>query len=233
MKTLFFCYLAACLFSTICPAQSCMGVTLKTGQTFEMSMFSAKDKLTGKVNYTVDNVRREGSSTLVDMTARMQDDKGKQQLPYTIRYTCTGNELMADLSGMAQSMQNAGMKDAQLKMKTNQLVYPGTLSVGQKLPDGQMEADFISNGSTLMEMSMTMSNRLIEGQQPVTTPAGTFDTHKITSDLSFTNRVMGIPIRGTMRVVSYRASKQILDIKSETYNKNGKLMGYSLLSQAN
>jgi hypothetical protein len=42
---------------------------------------------------------------------------------------------------------------------------------------------------------------------------------------------MGMPIRATMKTVSYRATNQIFDIKTETYNKNGKLMGYSVLSK--
>jgi hypothetical protein len=91
----------------------------------------------------------------------------------------------------------------------------------------------ISKGSTLMTMNMTMSNRQVESKAALTTPAGTFDAYKVTSDMSFENRMMGIPIRGTMRTVSYRAVNQLFDVKSETYNKNGKLVGYTLLSKAN
>lgn len=214
-------------------AQDCIGFTLKSGMNFEMSTFNAKDKPTGKISYQVKDVHKEGGSTLMDITAQFQDEKGKQQAPYTIRYTCTGDELLADLSGMAQAFQQSGMKDMEMKLKTNKLAYPGKLSVGQKLADGQMEADLMTNGNTMMTMNMTMSNRQVEGQQSVTTPAGTFDTYKISSDMSSENRVMGLPIRTTMHIISYRANNQIFDIKSETYNKNGKLMGYTLLSKAN
>lgn len=213
-------------------AQDCLGVTFKTGMNYELSTFNAKDKPTGKIVYQVKDVRREGSSTVMDITAQFQDEKGKQQNPYTIHYTCTGDELVADMSGMMQSMQS-GLKDAEMRLKTNKLVYPGKLSVGQKLADGQLEAEMLSNGSTLMAMNMTMSNRQVEGKEAITTPAGTFDTYKVTSDMSFENRTMGIPIRGSMRTVSYRAANQLFDVKSETYNKSGKLMGYSLLSKAN
>ncbi|MGF7215292.1 hypothetical protein GGR92_001432 [Spirosoma lacussanchae] len=233
MKLHGFLLVLAVLLSTSGKAQNCLGVPLKTGQSFEMSMFNAKDKPTGKVTYQVTDMRREGSQTLVDITVQMTDEKGRQQAPYTVRYTCTGSELLADLSGLAQTMQNAGMKDTQIKLKTNQLVYPGQLTVGQKLSDGQMEADMITNGSNMMEMSLVMSNRQVEAQQPVTTPAGTFNAYKISSDLSLTNRVMGMPIRSTMRVVSYRTTDQLLDIRSETYNKSGKLMAYTLLSRVN
>lgn len=205
-------------------------MTFKSGMGFEMSVFNAKDKPTGKITYQVKDVHKEGSSTVMDITAQFEDEKGKQRPPYQIHYTCTGNELVADMSGMMQGMQS-GLKDAEMKMKTNKLVYPGKLSVGQKLSDGQMEAEMTSNGAAIMNMSMTMANRQVETKAPVTTPAGTFDTYRITSDVSYESKVMGIPIRNAMRVINYRVDNQIFDIKSENYNKNGKLMGYMLLTK--
>lgn len=210
-----------------------MGIAFKAGMNFEMSQFSAKDKPMGKINYQVKDVHKEGSSTIMDITAQVQDEKGNQRPPYTIHYTCTGDELVADMSGMMQAMQASTLKDMEMKLKTNKLIYPGKLSVGQKLSDGQMEVDMVSNGSTMMNMNMVMANRQVESKDPITTPAGTFDTYKISSDVNFENRVMGMPIRSTMHVVSYRADNQLFDIKSETYNKSGKLLGYSLLTKVN
>ena len=233
MKTILASLLLTIATLTTGRAQTCPGMTLKPGLNVEMSTFNAKDKPTGKISYQVKDVRKEGSSTVMDITAQFEDEKGKKQPPYVIQYTCTGNELVADLSGMMQAMQNTAMKDAEMKMKANRLVYPGDLSVGQKLPDGQMDVEFITNGSTLMQMDMTMGNRQVESKAPLTTPAGTFDAYKVTSDMNFVTRMMGIPIRNSMRIVSYRANNQLFDIKSENYNKNGKLMGYSLLTKAN
>ena len=223
------------IFSVTMPgvqAQNCMGMTFKKGMQFEMSTFNAKDKPTGKINYEVKDVRKEGASTSMEMTAQFADEKGKQRPPYTVTYTCTGDELVADVSGMMQAMQS-NMKDMELKMKMNKLVYPGKLSVGQTLSDGQMEAEMITNGTLMATMIMTLANRQVESKEAITTPAGTFDTYKVTSDMNMENRVMGMPIRSTMKVVSYRADNQILDVKSETYNKSGKLMGYTLLTKAN
>lgn len=215
-------------------AQDCLGMTFKTGMNFELSHFNAKEKPIGKVLYQVKDVHKEGSSTVMDITAQFEDEKGKQRPPYTIHYTCTGNELVADMSGMMQAMQNGGMKDMEMKLKANKLVYPGKLSVGQKLSDGQMEAEMNSSGGGPMaNISMTMANRQVESKEPITTPAGTFDTYKITSDVNFENKVMGIPIRNTMKIVTYRTENQLFDVKSESYNKNGKLMGYTLLTKTN
>ncbi|MCK8490505.1 MULTISPECIES: hypothetical protein [Spirosoma] len=234
MRTFVFTLLFIGSLLTNSRAQDCMGIALKSGMSFELSTFNAKDKPTGKITYQVKDVHKEGSSTVMDIVAQFQDEKGNQRPPYPIHYTCTGDELVADLSGMAQGMQSS-MKDMEMKLKTNKLVYPRKLSVGQKLDEGKMEADILTNGTPMMNMMMTMSNRQVEGQESVTTPAGTFDTYKITSDISYENRPLAIPIpiRGTMRVVSYRSNNQLLDIKSENYNKNGKLMGYTLLSKVN
>ncbi|MFD2933328.1 TapB family protein [Spirosoma flavum] len=233
MKTLIFSLLLATATLNNSQAQDCLGMTFKTGMNFELSHFNAKDKPAGKVVYQVKDVHKEGGSTIMDITAQFEDEKGKQRPPYSIHYTCTGNELIADMSGMMQAMQSGGMKDMEMKLKSNKLVYPGKLSVGQKLSDGQMELEMANNGTTMMTMNMTMANRQVESQAPITTPAGTFDAYKISSDMNMENRVMGMPIRSTMKVVSYRTNNQLFDIKSETYNKNGKLMGYSLLTKAN
>ena len=137
---------------------------------------------------------KKGVRPLWTSRAQFEDEKGNQRPPYPIHYTCTGNELVADMSGMLQGMQNGGMKDMEMKLKTNKLVYPDKLSAGQKLSDGQMEAEMSSNGNTMMNMNMTMANRQVEGKETITTPAGTFDAYKISSDVNFENRVMGIPI---------------------------------------
>ncbi|WP_020601791.1 hypothetical protein [Spirosoma spitsbergense] len=231
MKELIFSLLSLVILSGQTKAQECMGITFKTGMQFEMTTFNTKDKPTGKISYNVNDVHKEGGSTIMDMTAQFEDEKGKQRPPYTVRYTCTGDELVADLSGMMQSMQS-NMKDMELKMKMNKLIYPSRLSVGQKLGDGQIEAELSTNGNTMSTMMMTMGNRKVEGTASITTPAGTFDTYKVTSDMDMENRVFGMPIRSSMQVVSYRSNNQILDVKSETYRK-GKLIGYTLLTKAN
>jgi hypothetical protein len=210
-----------------------MGFTFKTGTSYEITTFNGKDKPTGRVNYQINNVRAQGSSTIMDITATFSDESGKQRSPYTIHYTCTGNELIADMSGLLQGMPGPGSKDMEMKLKANRLAYPGKLSVGNKLSDGQMEAEMLSGGNTMMTMNMTMTNRQVDSQESITTPAGTFNAYKITADMSMDNRAMGIPIRSSLKTVNYRTNDLLFDVKSETYNKNGKLMGYTLLSKIN
>ncbi len=212
-------------------AQECLGTPFKAGMGYEMITYNAKDKPVGKVNYLVKNVRREGGSTLIDISIQTADERGKTQPPYTVQYVCTGNELVADLSGLTRSIQGPTAADLEMKLNVNRLTYPSKLSIGQKLPNGVLEAELFSNGNRTMEINMTVNNRQVEGSETLTTPAGTFNTYKLTSDVAIDNRAMGMPIRLSVRTVSYRTNDLIFDVKTENFNKNGKLMSYSLLSK--
>ncbi len=208
-------------------------MTFKPGMGYEMQSFSAKDKPNGRMTYVVKNVRGEAGATVIDIEFQSFDEKDKtRQAPTQIKYTCTGDELVADLSGLAMGAgQTQAFKDGEMRMKVNKLQYPRTLTAGQKLPDGQMEADFYSNGSLMIAMNMQMTNRLVGAKESLTTPAGTFDVNKVSADIDMKNRVMGMGIPVSLKSVSYRAGNTIFDVRTETYNKNGKLMGYTVLSK--
>ncbi|KAB7729302.1 hypothetical protein F5984_16865 [Rudanella paleaurantiibacter] len=213
-------------------AQDCLGLTFKPGMGYEMQSYTAKDKPNGRMTYLVKTVRKEGGNTIVELEFQSLDEKGKsRQAPSLIKYTCTGDQLVADLSGMLASGQNQAFKDAEMRMKANQLAYPRQMSVGQKLTDGQMEAEFYTNGSLMMESSIQMTNRQVDGKETLTTPAGTFEVYKVSSDFDMKNRVMGIGIPVSMKSVNYRSDKTIFDVRTETYNKSGKLMAYTVLTK--
>ncbi|OIN60324.1 TapB family protein [Arsenicibacter rosenii] len=211
-------------------AQTCMGMTLKAGMGCEMITYNAKDKMTGKMTYNVSDVRRDGNNTIVKVDFESADEKGKSTQKSTLTYTCSGNELIADLSGFMQNGQNQAFKDGEVRLKTNRLVYPA-LSAGQTLPDGKLEADMYNNGSLMVEMTIDMTNRSVGSKESLTVPAGTFDVFKISSDMTVKSKVMGMSIPANLKVVTYRAANTLFDIRSETYNKNGKLYAYTVLSK--
>lgn len=232
MKRLAFIFLLVTIVRANSWSQDCLGMSFKSGMNFELTMYNPNDKPIGKIDYQIKEVHKEGSATVIDLIATFTDGDGKKREPSSIRYTCTGDELVAGMSGLGPAFQGPDVKQ-ELKMKTNKLVYPAKLSVGQKLADGLMEAEMYTNGAPMAQMNITVQNRQVEGQQALTTPAGSFDTYKITSDMNFETRVMGIPVRNKMRTISYRANNALFDIRSENYDKKGKLTGYMVLSKLN
>lgn len=75
-----------------------------------------------------------------------------------------------------------------------------------------------------MNMSVRMYNRKVEAFESVTTPTGTFDCYKLTYDMDVKS-IMKMTVKATQWV-----AKNVGAVKTESLDKNGKLVGYSLLT---
>jgi len=73
----------------------------------------------------------------------------------------------------------------------------------------------------LVTLSFDVFNRQVVGEETITTPAGTYDCKKVTFD--FSSKFGIINIKGTG--VEWYYNDAVI-IKSESYNKKGKLIGY-------
>jgi len=73
-------------------------------------------------------------------------------------------------------------------------------------------------------MNVWITNRKVEAIEDITTPAGTFTCYKISSDVE-TKMMMKISIKS----VEWYA-KNVGTVRTESYNNNGKLTGYTLLT---
>ena len=89
----------------------------------------------------------------------------------------------------------------------------------------------VYNGTALFStMKINISNRLVASQESITTPAGTFNCFKITQDIKVESIMMGMTIPISMKSAEYYAAGTGL-VKSQSFDKNGKLSGYSLLTK--
>jgi hypothetical protein len=93
------------------------------------------------------------------------------------------------------------------------------------LQGGQLKIKTLINGTAnpMLNQTITVSNRKVEGMEKVTTAAGTFDCVKISEDVEFKTI-----IKFQVNTVSWY-SKEVGLVKSESYRK-GKLMGSTELS---
>jgi len=77
---------------------------------------------------------------------------------------------------------------------------------------------------TMMNMTISITNRKVEAVENVTTPAGTFECYKISYDIA-TKMMINVKMKGTEWY-----AKNVGLVKSESYNNDGKLMGSNLLT---
>ena len=204
MKKLFALFLAAMLFCSLV-AQTCNGYYyMQNNKTITMTLYNGKGKETGKYIYKVSDVKTDGSTTTSRVQSQVMDDKGKTIGGSVANMKCTGGVYMADMKIMMPPQQAGQMKDIDAKSEFY-LEYPAVMKVGDELKDGSFTADLGANNGMPMTLEMTVSNRKVEGEESITTTAGTWKCFRITHTDKLRTKVAGIGIPITMLTTEWFA----------------------------
>ncbi|MDY0103120.1 MAG: hypothetical protein RBS07_09270 [Lentimicrobium sp.] len=207
-------------------AQNCEGFfPMKQGAVIETQSFNPKDKLQGTNRQTILAVDQIEDGMAITVKSEQLDEKGKPSFEQELTMRCVDDVFYMDMKEMLDPKTMGGFKDMEVSVSGVDLEFPGIMEVGQTLNDGNIEMSASSSGFTVMNMTVKILNRKVEAYEPVTTPAGTFDCFKISYDIEM-HTIVNIKAKGTEWV-----AKNVGVVKSEQYDKNGKLTGYTLLSQ--
>jgi len=190
------------------------------GKTFQITTYDKKGKKATVVDYNITNV----TSNTATFNTKIYDDKGKEVTTTSYDITCDNNAISIDFNSLISPELLEQYKDMELDVTGTNIEIPNSLTVGQALKDAAMIMT-IKMGGLNMNMTMHLTDRKVAARESVTTSAGTFDCYVI----SYTTEVkMGL--KQTNMAKDWIA-EGVGMVKSETFNKNGKLLGYSELTQ--
>ena len=189
------------------------------GAKFEHTLYGNRMNEEGKVVYSVTD---DGGDSVL-YTMEMFDKNGTQVGDSSYGMKCEENGVSIDFKSLMGSGRPSQFDNMELDIKGNNIYIPNDLSVGQTLPDAEMEMT-ITGAPIAMKSFMRMYNRKVEGKESVTTPAGTFECFVISYD---TDMKMGIKSTGKTK---QWLAEDIGMVKTEDYNKKGKLRSMSLLT---
>jgi hypothetical protein len=207
-------------------AQNCEGFfPMKQGAVIETQSFSTKDKLQGTNRQTILAVEQLDEGVAIKVKSEQLDEKGKPTFDQELTMRCENDVFYMDMKDMLDPKTMSGFQDMEVSVSGVDLEFPGIMQVGQTLNDGNIEMSVSSSGFSVMNMNVKILNRKVEAFEPVTTPAGAFDCFKISYDIEM-KTIVNIKAKGTEWV-----AKNVGVVKSEQYDKNGKLTGYTLLSK--
>lgn len=207
-------------------AQNCEGFfPMKQGAVIETQSFNPKDKLQGTNRQTILAVDPLDEGVAIKVKSEQLDEKGNPSFEQELTMRCVGDVFYMDMKDMLDPKTMGGFQDMEVSVSGVDLEFPGVMQIGQTLNDGNIEMSASSSGFTVMNMEVKILNRKVEAYEPVTTPAGTFDCFKITYDVEM-HTIVNIKAKGTEWI-----AKNVGVVKSEQYDKNGKLTGYTLLSK--
>ena len=198
---------------------------MEKGVTLVYQDYNAKDKLVGTHQSTVTELSESDGAVKATVHSVSKDDKDKVTNEGDYGFTCKDGVISIDMRSVAGSSMDA-YKDMEVTLDQSDLVFPATLTEGQTLPDGTMTMKVSSGGMVIMTMVTQIVDRKVEAFESVTTAAGTFECAKISQVM---NMDMGM-MKTTSKQVSWFTSGVGM-VRSESYNKNGELQSYTVLSQ--
>lgn len=227
MKQYFLLLAAVCFTVGTTMAQSSCSqyYPLVEGTSLQYTNYDKKGKEDGQMDYKVTNVTESGDTVSATMVLEFSDDKGNT---YTSDYgiSCDGNVVRIDFKSLMNEQMMSQFEDVEMDISGTDVELPNDLSVGQALPDSNVNLKMKMGGAVNMNMNVETINRKVEKKESLTTAAGTFDCYVIYSETR-TKMMMG---NQTMPSRIWLA-EGVGMVKQESYNKSGKLMGSTVLTQ--
>lgn len=206
----------------------------KAGAEYDLTHYDNKERPTVLAKYKVLSNSQVGSRTVVRVQYEtLSFDKPEQgSTKGEFEAYCEGDKFHFNLSSYSMPNNMQQMKDMELKMQGDMVYLPAKPQVGQDLSGGTATFEMVAKNSPKMPINlnvkttMTYLSRKVDSFEKITTPAGSFDCFKIVSDVE-----VKIAFAKFQAKTSEWVAKGVGLIKSETIDKKGKRVGYSLLTR--
>ena len=208
-------------------SQDCNGYyPLNEGTTFEITSYSKKDKAESIANNKITSSKdiTNGVEATVDMS--ITSIKEKQTTKFNFAIKCQNSIYYIDLKNMFSSLTSQ-YKGMDISFDEGMATIPANIKVGDKLEDATMTMNMSTGGTQVMSMIITISDRTVISKESKTTSAGTFDCMILTQNTTIK--------MGTMMTIKTSSkewlAKGVGNVRTENYDKNGNLDGYSILTK--
>ena len=202
----------------------------KVGTIVTTTYYDKKGKETSKVHQKVLEAKKQGNVQEVRVQNRLEA-KDQEDIPdsllvqeFTLR--CENGKFNVNWdSYIDKNMLNA-YQGMDVEINTDEMFIPSDLKAGQTFPDATATITVRNSGIKLVSITIKVTERKVEGFEKITTPAGTFDCAKISSVTESKIMFKTIKVKTTEWI-----AEGVGIVKTENYDKKGKLESYSLITE--
>ena len=174
-------------------SQNCNYYYLQNGKTAEITFYTKKGDESGKGVYNVSSATMAGNGGSSTVRSEIFNKKGKSIAKGTNNIKCDNGVFMVDLKAFISPEQQEQIK-ADAQASDVYLSYPANMKAGDALPDGNMDLDIQQDNGMKTHVNVKITDRKVEGQESITTPAGTWNCFKISYHSAIKVALMGIGI---------------------------------------
>ena len=195
------------------------------GVVIETTSYDKKGKETGVGTTTIleNNTTESGQFIKAQAAykAKGVDSIFKQE--YTLE--CKNGEFYINMDTYIDQNSMSAYRNMEIEADVEQMTLPSNLKKGQQLNNGRVTLKIKNNGIKILTINTVITDRKVEGFEKATTSAGTFDCIKISYTIE-TKMMFKVKMSGIEWI-----AKNIGVVKSESYNKKGKLESSTLLTK--
>jgi hypothetical protein len=152
---------------------------LQNNKTIEMTIYNKKGEAGGRNVYAVSDVQNNNGAVTATVNSELFNRKGKSSAKGKSEITCNGSNLMVDMKMLLPQEQQEQYASAEAKVDKAYIEYPASMNAGDQLKDANFHMEVDNHGLKSI-VTMNLENRKVVGKESVTTPAGTWETYKIT-----------------------------------------------------
>ena len=200
-------------------------VPTNKGATWEITNYNAKGKVQGTVSYELlDKVVSDNDVTF-KIKSVAKDKKGKDIYTNEFSATCKDGKFDFGMAFKMDGNQLQAYEDMDVQVDASKFEIPDMdAPAGTTLDDGTLAIN-VDTGMIAVKMNIEITDRKVEKREELTTPAGTFDCIVLTQTI-YTKMMIKVTASSKEWY-----SENVGMVRSESYNKKGKLMGYSELTK--
>lgn len=196
----------------------------KVGVSWEITNYDARDKVESVQKSSIISAEQSDGGILVTVEVVSYDTKDKQTANQTFTTFCKDGKFVIDMKSF-MSPESMQTEDVQLQFEASDMEIPSSLKAGQKLPDAWLKVSMQMEGMPMMNVqTINIINRIVEGFESMTTPAGTFECVKMSQETEIKSM-----FSMKMKSVTWY-SLNVGMVRSETFDSKGKPLGYSVLT---
>lgn len=196
---------------------------MQDGTNWTISNFNDKGKLQGKTIQKLTAYKESSNGFEATFEITSVDKKGEQTMVGSSTMNCEDGIIYFDMNDMFPDEQMQSMQGFNMTVDGTNLELPSNLETGQILKDAEIVMH-IDASPMKMNFKINITNRKVLAEENIKTPAGDFDCFKITQKI-FMKTI------GKIEMTSIEwYSEGVGMVKSETYNKKGKMTAYSILT---
>lgn len=197
---------------------------ITVGMEWTMKSMDKKGKETSRNTIKVlDAVPGEGGLIYKMQGILSLDGKKEEDRVTDFEYQCTNNVLKFNMDQFLPDSYE-DMEGVEIDIDTEGMELPSDLVVGQQLKDANVRIVAMMNGIKVMDMTVNVTDRLVEKFENITTEAGDYECAKITSKTH-----MKFGFMNSTTTSNQWISSKVGIVKTEEFDKKGKLESTSEL----